>query len=128
MAKKQEPQKELIPLDINTVNDGALVDGFGIELQKVLENIRDINTPATATRSVTLQLIIKPHSDRIVIETEVKCSSKISIIETHKSKMFIGVTEGGSPIVFDEDPRQMIMFTPPAPKEASQPIEFGRNS
>lgn len=115
---------EIVPIDIYTVNDGALVDGFGIELQKALENIRDINTPATATRSVTLTLILKPHSDRIVIETEVKCSSKISDIETHKAKIYLGVTESGAPIVFDGDPRQMIMFSPPTPKEVAQPIEF----
>lgn len=125
--EQEVTQKQLTPIDIYTVNDGAIVDGFGIELQKVLENIRDINTPATATRSVTLQLILKPHSDRTVIETEVACSSKISTIEKHKSKMFLGVTEGGAPIAFDEDPRQMIMFTPPKPKEVAQPIEFGRS-
>jgi len=114
-----------VPIDINTVNEGALVDGFGIELQKVLENIRDVNTPATATRSITLTLVLQPHSDRVVIETEVKCSSKIAPIESHKAKMFLGVTEGGAPIAFEDDPRQMIMFTPPAPKEVAQPIQFG---
>ena len=119
-----DAKKELIPIDISTVNDGAIPEGFGIELQKVLANIADINTPATATRSVTLTLILKPHSDRTVIETEFKCSSKLADIETHKAKIFMGFTDEGAPIAFDGDPRQMILFTKPAPKEVNLPIEF----
>lgn len=122
------PTKELVPIDFATVNDGAMIDGFGIELQKVLENIRDINTPATATRVVTLQLIFRPQSDRTVIETEVKCSSKIADIESHKAKIFLGVTEGGAPIAFDNDPRQMVMWNEPKPREVPQPIVFGQQS
>jgi hypothetical protein len=120
----KEKKEELVPIDFANVNDGALGEGFQIELQKVLENIRDINTPATATRAVVLQLILKPHSDRTVIETEFKCSSKLADIETHKSKIFLGATESGAPIAFSSDPRQMILFTPPQPKEATAPIEF----
>ena len=122
--KTTDPKKELIPIDFASVNDGAMPQGFGIELQKVLANIADINTPATATRSLTLQLVFKPHSDRTVIETEFICSSKIAPIETHKAKIFMGFTENGDPIAFDGDPRQMILFNPPKPKEVKLPIEF----
>lgn len=121
-----EQKKELVPIDFATINDGAMIEGFGIELQKVLANIADINTPATATRAVILQLILKPHSDRTVIETEFKCGSKIAAIETHKAKIYMGVTEGGDLIAFDADPRQMILFSPPKPKEVQTPIEFTR--
>lgn len=123
-VRSLDPKKELVPIDFANVNDGAMTEGFGIELQKALANIADINTPATATRSVTLQLILKPHSDRTVIETEFKCSSRLADIETHKSKIYMGSTEDGSPIAFDADPRQMILFTPPKPKEAPQPLAF----
>jgi len=126
-GKVKQPE-EVVPIDLTTVNDGAMMEGFGIELQKVLANIADINTPATATRSVTLTLILKPHSDRVVIESEVKCSSKIADIETHKAKIYLGMTEKRDLIAFASDPRQMILFTPPSPKEAPTPIEFRQNS
>jgi len=116
--------EEVVPIDLTTVNGGAMMEGFGIELQKVLANIADINTPATATRTVTLELILKPHSDRVVIESEVKCRSKIADIETHKAKIFLGQTEDRALIAFASDPRQMILFAPPRPKEAPAPIEF----
>ena len=121
-----ETEKELVPIDLFTVNDGAMAEGFGIELQKALDNIADINTPATATREVTLKLILKPHSDRTVIETEFKCSSRLADIETHKSKIYVGKTASGHLIAFKDDPRQLILFTPPQPKEAPKPIEFSR--
>lgn len=105
-----------------------MIDGFEIELQKALANIADLNTPATATRAVNLQLILKPHSDRIVIETEFKCSSKLAPIETHKSKVFLGRTKEGGLVAFDADPRQMSLWSAPAPAEVAKPIEFRQGS
>ncbi len=110
---------ELIPINIGNINDGAMIDGFEIELRKVLANIADLNTPATDTRAVTLQLVLKPHSDRVTIETEFKCTSKLAAIETHKSKCFIGKAEDGSLVAFANDPRQMPLWSAPKPKEAA---------
>lgn len=110
---------ELIPINIGNINDGAMVDAFDIELRKVLGNIADINTPATDTRTLTLQLVLKPHSDRITIETEFKCSSKLAQIETHKSKCFMGKSEDGVLVAFANDPRQMPLWSAPKPKRAS---------
>ena len=121
-------EKELVPINIGNVNDGAMIDGFEIELQKALANIADLNTRATDTRTVTLQLLLKPHSDRVVIETEFKCSSKLAPIETHKSKVFLGRTKEGGLVAFDADPRQMSLWSAPAPVEARNPIEFHKGS
>ena len=127
MAENGE-KGEMVPINIGNINDGAMVDGFEIELAKALANIADLNTPATATRAVVLQLILKPHSDRVTIETEFKCSSKLAAIETHRSKMFLGRTEAGGLMAFDNDPRQMSFWAAPAPKEVQQPIEFKKSS
>lgn len=81
---------ELATINIGNINEGAMIDGFDLELRKALENIADLTTPATATRTVTLHLTLKPHSDRVVIETEFRCASKLAGIETHKSKIFLG--------------------------------------
>src|ERR1700733_12534522 len=98
-----DPKKEPLPIDFATVNEGAMMEGFGILLQQALANIADVSTPATAARVLTLQLSLKPYSDRVVIETELKCSSKLASIETHKSKIFMGATDDGSLIAFDGD-------------------------
>jgi hypothetical protein len=123
-VKAPEVPSELVTINIGNINEGAMIDGFEIELRKALENIADLNTPATATRAVILQLILKPHSDRVVIETEFKCGSKLASIETHKSKIFLGRAEGGGLVAFDGDPRQMPLWSPPKPQKAPEPIEF----
>jgi hypothetical protein len=125
---KEAPKTELVTINIGNINEGAMIDGFEIELQKALANIADLNTPATATRAVTLQLILKPHSDRVVIETEFRCACKLAPIETHKSKVFLGRTEEGGLVAFDGDPRQMPLWSAPKPTEAPKPIEFRQGS
>ena len=128
MKKEMEAERELIPINIGNINDGAMVDGFEIELQRALANIADLSTVATATRMVNLQLVLKPHSDRITIETEFKCTSKLAPIETHKSKIFLGRMKEGGLVAFDADPRQMSLWSAPAPQEAPKPIEFRQGS
>ncbi len=127
MVEGQESQ-EMLPINIGNINDGAMVDGFEIELAKALANIADPQTPATATRTVTLQLLLKPHADRVTIETEFRCASKLAAIEAHKSKVFLGRTQTGGLMAFDTDPRQMSLWAAPAPKEVQQPIEFKKSS
>ena len=122
------PESDLIPINIRNINEGAMVEGFEIELAKALANIADLNTPATATRCVTLQLVLKPHSDRVSIETEFKCACKLAPIETHKSKIYLGHTAEGMPVAFDADPRQMPLWAPPKAPEQPKPIEFRKGS
>lgn len=116
-GKRMADQQEAIPVNIGNINDGAMIEAFDIEFRKALENIADLNTPATSSRVVTLQLVLKPHSDRITIETEFKATSKLAAIETHKAKCFMGKSEDGSLVAFTSDPRQMPLWSAPRPKE-----------
>jgi hypothetical protein len=130
MAEKTgtTPAADLCTINIGNINEGAMIDGFEIELQKALANIADLNTPATSKRTVTLQLTLKPHSDRVVIETEFSCSCKLAPIEKHTSKIFLGRAEEGGLVAFDGDPRQMPLWSAPKPQEAPKPIEFRQGS
>lgn len=110
---------EAIPVNIDNINDGAMIEAFDLEFKRALANICDLNTPATATRTITLQLVLKPHSDRVTIETEFKASSRLAAIETHKAKCFMAKAEDGSLVAFTSDPRQMPLWSAPKPKEAA---------
>ncbi|MFZ0662140.1 MAG: hypothetical protein WAM66_05565 [Acidobacteriaceae bacterium] len=118
-----EVKEEAVPINIGNINDGAMIEAFDIEFRRALENIADINTPSTATREVTLKLLLKPHDNRVTIDTEFKASSKLAAIETNKSKCFMGKSEDGSLVAFTSDPRQMPLWSPPTPRE-SQVIKF----
>jgi len=103
-------EQEMIPINIGNINDGAVIEAFDIVIQKIWANILDLNTPATDTRSLTIRVDFKPHSDRCTIETEVHCSSKLAPIEKHTSKCFMGKSEDGTIVAFATDPRQMPPF------------------
>lgn len=115
--------QELTPLTIASINDGAILEAFEIEIRKALDNIADINTIATATRAVTIKLILKPHSDRVTIDTEVQCAAKLATIEPHVSRLYIGRDQDGSPVAFSTDPRQLPLWQKPKPTVA-EPLEF----
>jgi hypothetical protein len=117
-------EQEAIPVNIGNINNGAMIEGFAIAFGKALENIADPNTPATATRTVTLTLLLKPHADRIQLDTEFKVTSKLASIETHKSKCFLGVNDTGGFIAYVSDPRQMPLWHTPKPKDGTV-LKFG---
>jgi hypothetical protein len=122
-----DPHREVNPINIGNINNGAVIEAFDIELRKVLANIVDLNTPATNTRALILRIDFKPHSDRCTIVTDFHCSSKLAPIETHTSKMFLGRAEDGAVVAFDKDPRQMPLWSAPKLKEVPV-IEFGKSS
>jgi hypothetical protein len=121
MAEKkdapEEPQEEAVSINIGNINEGAAISQFDLALEKVLANIVDLSTVATATRSITLQVVFKPHSDRIKVETEIHVSAKLAAAESHKGTMFVGKTEEGGFIALDADPRQMQFWSVPKPQE-----------
>jgi hypothetical protein len=119
-------EQEAIPVNIGNINDGAMIEAFAIEFGKALKNIADPNTQATATRTVTLTLLLKPHADRIQIDTEFKATSKLTPIETHHSKCFLGVNDEGGFVAYVSDPRQMPLWHVQKP-DKEKLIQFGND-
>lgn len=109
--------EDVNPINIGNINDGAVIDAFNIELRKILDNIADVNTPATDTRTMTLQIAFRPHADRCTIVTELKTSAKLAGLEKHSARIFAGRSEDGVVVAFDKDPRQMPLWSAPKPKE-----------
>lgn len=51
-------------IDLNNFAEGALLERVNMEIEKVLENIQDLNTDATKKRKVTITLDIEPNDRR----------------------------------------------------------------
>ena len=107
-------------INIGNLNEGAVIDAFDLELRKVLENIADLSTVATATRTITVKIDFKPESDRCKVHTEVSVKTSLAPIEKHSSKVYVAKTDEGALVALDADPRQMPLWE--SPKKAQPPV------
>lgn len=88
MADEKQIQ-EPITINIGNICDGAAVEAFEMKLRECLENICDLNTPATASRTITLKVKLKPREDRVQITSEFSCDVSLPSFEPKVSRIFI---------------------------------------
>lgn len=117
-------QEQPKAIGISNVCGGAMVAAFENSLRKCLANIMDVNTDATRKREIRLTLTLQPREDRVKIDAFFDCTEKLANIVSVESRIFVGKDAEGNLYALDEDPRQMNIFTPPAPREVAAPIEF----
>ena len=78
------------PITLANLADGAASEMFGDELQKVLNNIVDPNTPPDKVRSVNLKVSIKPDKERQFAAIEITCDSKLAPYQGATTTAIIG--------------------------------------
>jgi hypothetical protein len=114
---------DLQPVNLGSIARGALMELFEIEIAKLAANIADTKTKATKERRLTLELSLKPDQDRKTIDVTTRASLKLAPIADHASRVYLGKDTDGHPLLFDTDPRQELLFEPPA---ADKPVlQFG---
>ena len=67
----------MIPLKIETLYGGGAVERLQEEIQRVIANICDPNTPAKKARKIKLELVVKPNEQRNMAEVVVNTSSTL---------------------------------------------------
>lgn len=98
-------QTDFQKIDLTNIGDGVAVELFQHELQKVLENIHDVNAEAEAVRRIKIEFLIKPHSQREMGEVKVKCTSILAGVKPVPTSLFF-MKEKGKPSAFRKDLRQ----------------------
>lgn len=98
-----------IPLNIGNICGGAVNEIFERELQEVLKNISDPNTPAKAKRKIVLEFSFEPGKTRESAEVEFKCVSK-TVPTTSVSGSIFMQKRHGSVQAYAHDPRQDALF------------------
>lgn len=93
-------------VSLETLGQGAAVELFADELRKVLDNILDVNTKASAKRSVTLTLEIKPDEDRSFAHTSLEVKSKLAPTKPVGVPIYIG-KHAGAAVATERDNRQL---------------------
>ncbi|HEY9734904.1 MAG TPA: hypothetical protein V6D06_01435 [Trichocoleus sp.] len=91
-AELRGPQEVFISLE--NLCRGAAIERFNEELQKVLRNIVDPNTPARAKRCITLKVVIAPSEERDFATIAVTATSKTADPMPVTTSVMIGSSGG----------------------------------
>lgn len=75
-------------VSINNLSSGIVSELFDRELEKIVENISDINTPPMAKREITIKIAIKPNLQRDNGEVSVKVHSKLAPAVEYKEPIY----------------------------------------
>jgi hypothetical protein len=108
---------QLEPLNLGSIARGALLELFEATATRVAHNIADTSTDAEAPRKITIELTFKPESDRRALKLTTTATCKLASISKHVSRVYLGKDDAGKTYLFDQDPRQEVLFAPPTPSE-----------
>ena len=81
-------------LNLTNIANGAAEELFQAELQNVLRNVDDVNTPHAAVRKITIELKFKSNADRDFSEVEVSCKSALAPIKGAAGSLYINKERG----------------------------------
>lgn len=100
-------------VSLASLAEGAAGELFDAELERVLENIADPNTRASAKRAIVLTVTIAPDETRQAAPFSIGVMVKLAPTRPHASTMYFG-SEYGRPVAKMVDPGQRNLFeTPP---------------
>jgi hypothetical protein len=98
-------QKDYTEVSLDNIANGAANELFTRELEKVMENIDDVNADAEKTRKITLEIFIKPSANREMGEVRVACTSRLAGVKPVASSIFFFKNKG-KPAAYRHDMRQ----------------------
>lgn len=92
-------------VSLETIGRGAGVETFNHEFERVLENIRDVNTDPETKREVTLKVTLKPSEDRQAVAVTIAASSKLAPVKAVGTVIYVGRRDGQT-VATEYDPQQ----------------------
>lgn len=101
--------KEPAEATLRSIARGGAQELFGRELDKVLENVRDINTDVKKKRKVTMTFEFVPYEDRSGVQCNIKTKTELAGANGVTGTIFI-VKQGQKYRGFTQDIRQGDLF------------------
>lgn len=98
-----------VPTNLLNICDGAIPEVFNRDLQEVLDNIADVNTPAETAREIILRVKIKPSKSREAAALTFDCKTKLAPVQAVDSTLYLFKSDGQLK-AFSRDIRQEEMF------------------
>lgn len=96
------------PINLSNIAEGAVEDLFGRELAKLVQNIDDVSTSATAAREITVKIKFKPSEDRASFEVEGQVTSKLAPATGFVSRGHFELGPNRKPIAVQESKRKSL--------------------
>lgn len=96
-------------LTIENICGGCVEERFQRELELVLRNIADVNTPHDQKRTFSLEFEFRPFPDRSGANIVLNVKSKLAAIEPVVGTTFFA-KDGARTKAFNHDPRQDNLF------------------
>ena len=103
-------------LNIGNICNGAVPEVFTHELEQIIKNINDPNTPPEAKRSLVIKFDFKPMHDRSSAEVTMSVKSTTAAVQAVKSSVYMSKISG-TLRAYANDPRQTEMFNTKGPKQ-----------
>lgn len=100
---------EKTPLSLTNIKGGAAVEMFDIALQKVLENMNDINT-TLKSREVNLKVTFTPSEDRTLFEITLDCTPKLAHQEGQRCTADLRLDSRGRAVAFERNKQPHLPF------------------
>jgi hypothetical protein len=83
---------------------GAFQERCDYEMGRIIENILDVNTKATAKRAITLTISLVPDDTRENISVSVTAKSLLAINTPVTTNLFVTEDEGGNTLIAEMVP------------------------
>lgn len=77
-------------IDLNKLGNGALQSRFNREMEKVVKNMKDPNTPYKDVRKITITLTFKQDEERNAASCLVEVNSKLAKTKSFETNFGIG--------------------------------------
>ncbi len=74
---------------LSTLAGGALDEQFGNSVRKVLNNMRDVNTPYKKTREINIKLKFTQNEQRDDIQIDALVSEKLAPVNPIQTQMYV---------------------------------------
>ena len=101
---------------------GALMERANYELERIVENILDPNTPAAKKRKLTVTLELLPDEDRRMIQISATAKSALMATTPIQAAFWLSADDNGVPVMQEliaDTPDQTIL---PEVEEQAQPV------
>ena len=95
-----------VKLSLVNIKEGAAVEMFDNQLNKVLSNIHDINT-SLKPREITLKVRFVPSEDRTLITLGVSCTSKLAVQDEETTTADLLIDSRGRAFAKERIPAQL---------------------